>query len=222
MQSWSGQVEAAWSLAKIALSNQDDSREVGGAIRVFIGLLGSEQKDVRAQAAWILGEIAGSQTAFRDEILRMGGLEQALGLLKTEASPKVQYKACFLVCNLCSHSDHGFPDACRDQVLPVLLKMLQTSQLDKVLMHTCETAANLAKGPAGNIDVSQIREEAASLSLPLGGAKRVFDFIARCSRHFYAVSAPISFWHCCSSFYLQLLMLMRLTFHINSATYLSK
>ena len=64
--------ETAWALTNIASTSQTNVVVEAGATRPLIQLLQHNAADVREQAAWCLGNIAGDNTDFRDQLLHEG------------------------------------------------------------------------------------------------------------------------------------------------------
>lgn len=67
--------ESAWALTNIASTPQTCEVVNAGGVGPMVQLLKHHVGDVREQAAWCLGNIAGDNTNFRDHLLEQGALE---------------------------------------------------------------------------------------------------------------------------------------------------
>ena len=72
-----------------------------GAVPRFVGLLSSAHKDVREQALWALGNIAGDGPKLRDKLLQLGIITPLLALLTPGASLALMRTATWTMANLC-------------------------------------------------------------------------------------------------------------------------
>jgi hypothetical protein len=73
------QFEAAWALTNIASTSQTKAvANTENAVKSLVRLLYSPSANVREQAIWCIGNIAGESVSFRDGILREPGLIEGM------------------------------------------------------------------------------------------------------------------------------------------------
>ena len=95
------QFEAAWALTNIASTDRTDVVVQCGAIPHLVQLLLSENSDVREQSAWCLGNVAGDGAAFRDVILKAGGLEPLVQNVLMPANLSLLRNSVWTLSNFC-------------------------------------------------------------------------------------------------------------------------
>lgn len=127
------QFEAAWTLTNIASGTTEHTQHIitHGAIQAFIQLLLSPNAEVKEQAVWALGNIAGDSPQFRDYVTQCHGVAGLLSVFRNDAKISMIRNATWSVSNLC----RGKPQPKFEQihqVLPMLAKLIMMDDTEVI------------------------------------------------------------------------------------------
>lgn len=155
------QFEAAWTITNIASGTTNHTRCVveHGGIPAFVNLLSSANAEVREQAVWALGNIAGDSSEYRDLVLSTGNSMQRLITILTnsQVSPKLTMirNATWCMSNFC----RGKPKPNFNQIkpcIPVLAKLIMQND-PEVLTDSCWALSYVTDDQTqGNIKIQSV------------------------------------------------------------------
>lgn len=141
------QFEASWCLTNIATGNSEQTQCLTekGAIPKFVSLLEAEQENLKDQAVWALGNIAGESNTFRDMVINYGIITPLLKLVLSKPKLAILRNACWALSNLV----RGKPAPVFDKVkpiIPVIGKLIQETDDKEILTDSCWTLSYLTEG----------------------------------------------------------------------------
>lgn len=143
------QFEVAWVLTNVASGNSRQTKTIveTGAAKTFIKLLDSPHPEVREQAVWALGNVAGDCPECRDYLLNSGIMLPLLNLLRTsETNVALTRNAVWTLSNLCRGKQPSADFNLVKDSLPVLAKLLVHTD-EEVLSDSCWALSYLCDGP---------------------------------------------------------------------------
>jgi len=142
------QFEAAWCLTNIVSGTTEHVKVCvnQGVVPKLIDLLDSPSKDVRDQAVWAIGNIAGDSVKFRDEVLNHNALMPLLRQLDPSTTHiSMLRNATWTLSNLCRGKPQP-PFELVKPALPTLATLIKDSNDEAVLTDACWALSYLSDG----------------------------------------------------------------------------
>ena len=137
--------EASWALTNIASTEHTSVVVAAGACPHLVNLLRCPLPEVREQAAWCLGNIAGDNAKYRDSLLTQTHmLHNVLLNIKTPANPSLLRNVTWSLSNLC----RGKPKPPLKSIAPAFpaLRHLLTIADEEVVTDACWALSYVSDG----------------------------------------------------------------------------
>jgi hypothetical protein len=140
------QFESAWALTNVASGTSEHTNVVidNGAVPIFCRLLKCSEIEIREQAVWALGNIAGDSPACRDLVINAGSLSPLLEMIDDQSPLSLLRNCTWTLSNFC----RGKPQPRFETVskaLPALSALLYSTDTE-ILTDACWALSYLSDG----------------------------------------------------------------------------
>lgn len=145
--------EAAWALTNVASGSSAHTKVVVdyGGVEVFVDILAHEDGDIKEQAVWALGNIAGDSAQLRDRVLRANALTYLLQIfVNHNNNGGLLRNATWTLSNFCRGKPHPDFQQLRPSI-PLLVNLLQVED-EEILVDTCWAISYISDDPTPNND----------------------------------------------------------------------
>lgn len=143
--------EAAWALTNVASGSSTHTKVVvdEGGVEVFVNILATEDGDIKEQAVWALGNIAGDSAELRDRVLRADALNNLLTVfVNHNNNTGLLRNATWTLSNFCRGKPHADFEILRPS-LQLLNNLLQVED-EEILVDTCWAISYISDDPTPN------------------------------------------------------------------------
>lgn len=150
--------EAAWALTNVASGSSQHTRVVvdHGGVEIFVNILAHEDGDIKEQAIWALGNIAGDCAELRDRVLRADALNYLLQVfIDSSNNLGLLRNATWTLSNFCRGKPHADFEILRP-CLQLLINLLQVED-EEILVDACWAISYISDDPTPqNLRIQEI------------------------------------------------------------------
>jgi len=145
-------LEVAWCITNVASGTTEDTRVLvdNGALEVLLKMLAStDHQELREQAAWAIGNVAGDCPTFRDILLGLNAVPILVNSIDPDSAPTTALirNVVWTISNLnrCRNPPADFQLI--KPSLPILARLLKTSSDSEILTDCCWAFSYVSDGP---------------------------------------------------------------------------
>ena len=149
---WEAIFEAAWAVTNIGSTDRTADVVNANAIAPLVRLLKHNMPEIREQAAWALGNVAGDCSQFRDMVLQAGALEPLILNVNEPANMSLLNNVVWCISNLCRGKPATSVGAIQGAAQP-LANLFSKPVSEEVLIDAAWALSYLSDGDDARIDL---------------------------------------------------------------------